>query len=93
MARVLEEERRQRLHHRQLQAVLTDFRIYWDTLGSALMGRDLVLIDADNIKGQRSLFLFDPDQFRVPIIMRRRSAKNNPWRALNKRGWALHFRR
>ena len=49
---------------------LTDFRIYWDVLTNALRGRDLVLIDADNVKGQRNLFLFDPDQWRPPLIQR-----------------------
>jgi P-type Cu+ transporter len=55
---------------RKGQEALTDFRIYWDALGNALRGRDLFLIDADNVKGQRNLFLFDPEQWRPPLIQR-----------------------
>jgi Cu+-exporting ATPase len=50
-------------------AALADFRIYWETFGKALTGRELVLIDADQVRGQRNLMLFDPDQFRMPIPM------------------------
>jgi hypothetical protein len=32
-----------------------------------LSGRPLVLIDADKVKGQRNLMLFDPEVFRVPL--------------------------
>jgi hypothetical protein len=49
------------------QIELTDFRIFWDTLGRALAGRELILLDTDQITGRRNLFLFDPDQFRVPV--------------------------
>jgi Cu+-exporting ATPase len=49
-----------------LQATLTDFRLFWDALGRALTGRDMVLIDADRVPGRRHLMLFDPEQFRVP---------------------------
>jgi Cu+-exporting ATPase len=52
-----------------LQGTLMDFRLFWDGVGQALVGRDLVLIDADKISGRRDLMLFDPDQFRVPIPM------------------------
>jgi hypothetical protein len=45
------------------------------------MGRDLVLIDADNIKGQRNFFLFDPDQLRVPLPMFLPPDRNPPRRA------------
>lgn len=48
------------------QATLTDFRLFWDMLASALSGRDLVLIDADKVAGRRSLLLLDPDQLRIP---------------------------
>jgi Cu+-exporting ATPase len=51
------------------QAALADFRLYWETAAKSLAGRDLVLIDADNVRGQRQLMLFDPDQLRVPIPM------------------------
>jgi regulator of protease activity HflC (stomatin/prohibitin superfamily) len=49
------------------QKALADFRLFWETTGNALSGRNLVLIDADNVKGQRQLMLFDPDLFRMPI--------------------------
>jgi hypothetical protein len=58
--------RRQKTVDRQ---ALVDFRLFWETAGKALAGRDLILIDADNVRGQRQLMLFDPDQFRVPIPM------------------------
>jgi len=51
----------------QVQATLTDFRLFWDALSRALTGRDLVLIDADKVPGRRTLLLFDPDQLRVPF--------------------------
>ena len=54
---------------RQGAADLSDFRLFWDVTGKALTGRDLVLIDADNIRGQRQLMLFDPDKLRIPIPM------------------------
>ena len=59
-----------------LQAVLTDFRLYWDALGSVLAGREKVVIDADKIPGRRHLFLFDPEKFRVPfpVLMQDRNA-------------------
>ena len=52
-----------------LQGALTDFRIYWDSVASALGGRELILIDSDKIQGRRQLFLFDPEQLRVPVPM------------------------
>jgi Cu+-exporting ATPase len=51
------------------QAALTDFRVFWETTAKALAGRDLVLIDADQVRGQRQLMLFDPDLLRLPIPM------------------------
>jgi Cu+-exporting ATPase len=56
--------RRERLAQ---QAALTDFRLFWDALARALVGRDKVIIDADKMPGRRHLFLLDPDQFRVPF--------------------------
>jgi P-type Cu+ transporter len=64
-----EEYERRRQETLTLQAALTDFRLFWDALGRALTGRELVLIDADRVPGRRQLLLFDPDLFRVPIIM------------------------
>jgi Cu+-exporting ATPase len=48
------------------QAALLDFRLYWEALGRALQGRELVLVDADKVPGRRQLLLLDPEQFRVP---------------------------
>ena len=50
-------------------ADLSKFRFFWESAAKALGGRDLVLIDADNVRGQRQLMLFDPEQFRMPIPM------------------------
>src|SRR5262249_47390984 len=50
-----------------LQAELIDFRLYWDRLSRALEGRDLLLIDAEKVGGRRTLFMLDPEQFRVPV--------------------------
>jgi Cu+-exporting ATPase len=52
-----------------LQMALTDFRLFWDTLGRALAGRDKLLIDADQVPGRRQLLMFDLDQLRVPVPM------------------------
>jgi modulator of FtsH protease HflK len=50
---------------------LVDFRLYWDTVGKSLTGREMLLIDSDKGVGKRNLMLFDPDLFRMPppIIM------------------------
>ena len=68
LAEVSATQARRRDTLQQRQAALTDFRIYWESLGQALMGRDIILIDADNIRGQRNLFLFDPDSLRAPLL-------------------------
>ena len=52
-----------------LQIALTDFRLYWDTLGRALAGRDKLLIDAEHLPGRRQLLMFALDQLRVPVPM------------------------
>jgi len=56
----------------KLQPGLTDFRHYWNAVAKALVGRDLLLIDAEKINVRRNLMLFDPELFRAPppIIMR-----------------------
>jgi hypothetical protein len=59
--------RRQRL--RAGQAALTDFRIFWDNVGKALAGREIILIDSDKLHGRRQLFLIDPEQLRQPVPM------------------------
>ena len=66
VATALGEEQTRRQSLLELQATLTDFRIYWETVGTALLGRDIVLIDADKIHGMRNLMLFDPEVFRAP---------------------------
>jgi Cu+-exporting ATPase len=65
------------------QAALTDFRLFWDTLGQALAGRDLMLIDADRVPGRRQLLLLDPNVLRPPapvIIQPRQPAERAPLR-------------
>jgi hypothetical protein len=47
----------------------------------ALSGRELILIDADKIQGRRQLFVFDPEQLRVPVPMLLPSDRNPPARA------------
>ena len=39
------------------QAMLTDFRLYWEALASALADREKVVIDAENVPGRRRLWL------------------------------------
>ena len=48
---------------------LVEMQHYWDTAVKALTGRELILIDADKVKTQRNLMLFDPEVFRVPPPM------------------------
>ena len=48
------------------QAVLTDFRLYWERLGDALAGRDKIIIDADKVPGRRHLWLAPFDPPRLP---------------------------
>jgi hypothetical protein len=57
---------RRRSQRIALLTTLTEFRLFWDTLGQALAGREKILIDADKVPGRRQLLLFDPDQLRVP---------------------------
>jgi regulator of protease activity HflC (stomatin/prohibitin superfamily) len=67
-----ETEQQRQAQRRELlarQAALVDFRLFWETAAKALAGRELVLIDADNVRGQRQLMLFDPDLLRTPIPM------------------------
>jgi len=45
------------------QAMLTDFRLYWEALASALAGRDKVVIDAENVPGRRRLWLTPGEPF------------------------------
>jgi P-type Cu+ transporter len=52
-----------------VQTALTDLRVFWDTAAKALTGREMILIDSDKLHGRRQLFLFDPEQLRVPVPM------------------------
>ena len=51
---------------RKVHPDLVDFRLYWDTVGKSLTGREMLLIDSDKGVGKRNLMLFDPELFRVP---------------------------
>jgi Cu+-exporting ATPase len=50
------------------QALVTDFRLYWDALAEALSQRDKVFIDADRVPGRRSLWLapLEPPRMLLP---------------------------
>ena len=48
------------------QEALTDFRLYWDMLASALTGRDKVILDAENVPGRRHLWMIPFDPPRLP---------------------------
>jgi Cu+-exporting ATPase len=62
--RTYDRRRRDRL---ALQVALTDFRLFWDSLGQALSGRDKLIVDADKVPGRRHMLLFDPSQFAIPV--------------------------
>jgi Cu+-exporting ATPase len=47
------------------QASLTDFRLYWEMLASALSGREKVIVDADKVPGRRHLLLVPLEPFRM----------------------------
>jgi hypothetical protein len=49
------------------QALLTDFRLYWNALAAALGQRDKVIIDADKLPGRRHLWLVPFEPFRFPL--------------------------
>jgi Cu+-exporting ATPase len=70
-----------------LQEVLSDFRRYWDSIGAALMNRDKVLLDADQVPGRRHLLLVPPDMIPMPSIlpMQRNSMNPAPNRPLPSR--------
>jgi Cu+-exporting ATPase len=55
------------------QQSLTDFRLFWEALASALKGRSLVLIDSPKVPGRHHLLLLDPDQLRLPIVLPNRN--------------------
>jgi Cu+-exporting ATPase len=49
---------------------LTEFRLSLAAATSALAGRDKIIIDADQVPGRRTIYLFDPELFRGPISPR-----------------------
>jgi len=55
----------------QTQAMLTDFRLYWDTLAGTLAGRPKVLVDTDRLPGRRSLWLAPFEPPAQPTLMPR----------------------
>jgi hypothetical protein len=63
------------------QAALVDFRLYWEALGRALQGREVVLVDADKVPGRRQLLLLDPEQFRMPFPVLVPQGRNLPDRS------------
>ena len=48
------------------QQALTDFRLYWEALASALSDREKVVIDAENVPGRRHLWLIPGDAMPFP---------------------------
>ena len=58
--------------------MLTDFRLYWEALASALAGRDKVVIDAENVPGRRRLWLTPLQPFPFPAAMTPRDPREGP---------------
>ena len=54
---------------RRQSAALSDFRYFWEVLGKALSGREMILVDSDRVHGQRNLFLVDPELLRPTLPM------------------------
>ena len=46
---------------------LTDFRLLWDAINQALAGRDKIVIDAENIRGRRNLWLLPQEWFKPSV--------------------------
>ncbi len=60
------------------QVALSDFRTFWDVVGRTLSGRSLILVDSDNVRGQRNLFLVDPELLRPSIVLPNRVPPTRP---------------
>jgi Cu+-exporting ATPase len=56
---------------------VTDFRLGWEALATALAGRDKVIVDSDTLPGRRQLLMFDPELFR-PLLPVARSKDEGP---------------
>ncbi len=69
-------ERRRKLIADQI--ALSDFRTFWDVIGQTLSGRSLILVDSDNVRGQRNLFLIDPELFRPSYMLPSRVPPTRP---------------
>jgi Cu+-exporting ATPase len=56
----------------EMQAYLTDYRLFMRNLVNALQKRDKVILDSDKVPGKRHLLMFDPDVFRppAPVMLR-----------------------
>ncbi|HEY7428057.1 MAG TPA: cation-translocating P-type ATPase family protein [Gemmataceae bacterium] len=78
VAEVGEEYHRRREEALALQAVLTDFRLYWDSLSAALSNRDKIIIDADKVPGRRNLWLLPPGPFGLPLPAMMPAMKSQP---------------
>jgi Cu+-exporting ATPase len=59
--------RRRREEAAAVQAMLTDFRLYWDRLSGALSGREKVVVDADKVPGRRHLWLVPFEALRTAV--------------------------
>jgi hypothetical protein len=70
--------RRRRGEALAVQEMLTDFRLFWDTLGAALAGRDKVLIDADKVPGRRGLWMLPGEPPRWPMQAPERGQRTAP---------------
>jgi Cu+-exporting ATPase len=80
--KVKEAHLRRRGEARARQEALTDFRLYWERLATALSGRPKIVIDAPRVRGRRSLWLMplDPPPFSGAVLPgpRRRTRAPSP---------------
>jgi Cu+-exporting ATPase len=58
--------RRRRTELLAVRRSLTEFRLAWEALATALGGRAKVIVDADRMPGRRQLLLFDPGPLPLP---------------------------
>jgi hypothetical protein len=54
------EYRQRRTELLAVRRSLTEFRLAWEALATALGGRAKVIVDSDRIPGRRQLLLYDP---------------------------------
>ncbi len=60
-----------RLAARGTAPTLVDFRLFWDTVGGALTGREKVLVDSPGVPMRSNLWLIPPDMFRPAAVGQR----------------------